>query len=174
MLLEAADIVASDAWADAAVKFHVERLRLRKQGKPAPKGVQKFLNAELKPRFLARGWTWDDGRCKKGDAWVRITFRHQMSLEADLYDALKASKDDGCQQVAILAGDKDFLRLVTPNDASALCSFQKFEHELFGSKAMIGVPLFLGKLTAQSSPPEDVEDALRYLPRFRDKGTPIN
>ncbi len=174
LLLEAARIVDSGVWAEAAVKFHEERQAKRKTGEQAPKGAQRYVNAALKARFLAAGWTWDDGRCHKGDCFVRITFRHQMSLEADLYEALRMHKDSGCEQVAVLAADKAFLQIITPNDAAALCSYQKFEAELDGSKALEGVPLFLGRLTPKSQPPDDVGDALRFLPRFRDKGVPVN
>lgn len=174
LLAEAMEIVGSDVWAEAAVAFHEERQAKRKAGQQAPKGAQREINMALRKRFLAKGWSWDGGRCLKDRTLVRITFRHQMSLESDLYEALKMCKDDRVDEAAILAADQRFLELITPNDAATLCSFEKFEQEVNSSRALEGVPLFLGRLTPKSEPPGEVSDALRFLPRFRDKGIPIN
>ena len=94
-------------------------------GQWLPKGVQPYLNRLLEARFAAAAWEGRDGRFRKEDTWVRVTFRHQMSLGADFLDAMRLAKKEGVGEVAICAATTTFLTLISPNDAKTLVSYEK-------------------------------------------------
>ena len=124
-LVEACKILGDGAWREAAIAFYAKRAARLRRGRSAPKGMQSELNNVIDSRFYDAGWIGSDGRFVKGSTWVRVTFRHQMSLGSDFIDAAKVCAKEGCTQAAILAGESDWLRLVSPNDWRALVSFEK-------------------------------------------------
>jgi hypothetical protein len=120
----------------------------------------------LDAQFEAAGWDTNDGRYRKGEAWVRITFRHQMSLGSDFIDAIRLAKKDGVSHLVIAAASREFLEVISPNDAGALISFEKLVAQTAELNGAIDIPLFLGRLTPISELPPEVEDALlRQRPR---------
>lgn len=169
---EAIEVIGDNVWAEAAGLFHASRQEKIAKGQSAPKGAQAFVNRVLEERFQNAGWAGSAGRFVKNQTWVRITFRHQMSLGSDILDAIKAVNKGGFSEAFVLAGDDDFLQVVTPNDASALCSFSKFERALTDCDGVLSIPLFIGRLTAKTNPPESVARDLRIKPRPRDHGVP--
>ena len=66
---------------------------------------------------------------RRNRPWLRITFRHQMSLGSDVVDALKVCRKGGMTEAAILAASDQFLDVISPNDARALVSYEKLRRE---------------------------------------------
>jgi hypothetical protein len=150
-LKEAVEIISQDVWKEASVRFSAEREVKLRSGKSAPKGMQRYLNEVLVERFSAKGWDGDAGYFFKNKTWIRVTFRHQMSLGADILDALKVCKIEGMEIAAILAANRNTLAIVSPNDASALVSFEKLQSEVLSLNGALDIPLLIGELTPLTS-----------------------
>ena len=58
---EAIEIISSDVWRDASIRFYALRDSKTKSGKSAPKGMQKLLNEILVERFIEKGWDGEAG-----------------------------------------------------------------------------------------------------------------
>lgn len=150
-LKEAIEIIGQDVWKEASIRFSAEREVKLRAGKSAPKGMQRYLNEVLTEHFSEKGWDGDSGYFFKNKTWIRITFRHQMSLGADILDAIKVCKIEGMEVAAILAANKSTLTVVSPNDASALVSFEKLQSEVLSLNGAIDIPLLIGELTPLTS-----------------------
>ena len=158
--IEAITLIEDDVWKEASIRFSAERDAKIKSGKSAPKGMQRYLNEVLVERFTSNGWDGDAGYFYKNKTWVRITFRHQMSLGSDFLDALKVCKLEGMEQALILAANRKTLDLISPNDAAAIVSFEKLEREIISLNGVIDIPLLIGELTPSSSASNDVNREL--------------
>ncbi|MCC6108100.1 MAG: hypothetical protein LIV26_10140 [Atopobium sp.] len=158
---EAFALMADNVWRDACVRFYAERDAKLRAGKHAPKGMQGTLNKVLEERFLRKGWHGDSGCFYKEHTWIRITFRHQMSLGSDFLDAMKVCKKEGMELAIILAADASTLRLMTPNDAAALISFEKLNSEMLSLDGVTDIPLLIGELIPNSKVPPAIEAELR-------------
>jgi hypothetical protein len=154
-LLEAVDLL-DGVWRVAAGEFYADRQAKVALGKPAPKGSQRFLNRAIEQRFEAAGWDVHGGRFTKGRTWVRVTFRHQMSLGSDLLDALKVAVKTDAEQVAIMAASADALATISPNDQHALTSYEKLSAAVHDLTGCLDIPLVLGQLILRSPLPADV------------------
>ena len=97
----------------------------------------------------------------KDKTWVRVTFRHQMSLGSDILDAIKVCKKEGIQQAVILAANRRTLNIISPNDAAAIVSFEKLEKEIMSLDGALNIPLIIGELSPMSSASEDINNELR-------------
>lgn len=159
--LEAIKLIADDVWKEASIRFSAERDAKIKAGKSAPKGMQRYLNEVFVDRFTSNGWAGGSGYFFKNKTWVRITFRHQMSLGSDFLDALKVCKIEGMEQALILAADRKTLDLISPNDAAAIVSFEKLEKELISLNGAFDIPLLIGELTPFSSASNDINRELK-------------
>lgn len=168
---EAIEIIGDDVWKDASILFSAEREAKMRMGKSAPKGMQRYLNEIFTKRFNANGWDGDSGYFVKNKTWIRITFRHQMSLGADILDALKVHKIEGMDLVVILAADQDTLKIITPNDAPALISYEKLQKEIFSLNGAIDIPLLIGELSPLTSASGDINLELKKK-RLRDVSIP--
>src|SRR5438309_8721882 len=102
-LLDAVDLLGEGTWRDAAVHFHRVVKEKKKLGVRVPKGIQPYLNDIIDTKFLKAGWAGRDGNFRKGQTWIRVTFRHQMSLGSDFLEALRLVKKEGVKQAAIFA-----------------------------------------------------------------------
>ena len=169
---EAVEIIGGNIWRDASINFAAERDFKQREGKNAPKGMQRFLNEILNERFNNKGWFADSGYYFKETTWVRITFRHQMSLGSDILDALKVCKKEGMEQAIILAANKATLQLISPNDANALISFEKLQGEIWSLNGALDIPLIIGELSPLTSASEEIDFELRKN-RPRDITIPI-
>lgn len=169
---EAIDILETDIWASASVDFYAKREALVHAGKHAPKGMQQTLNSIIDKRFSDNGWDGNSGYYAKNTTWIRVTFRHQMSLGSDIIDALKVCKKEGIKLAIILAANRDTLNVISPNDASALISFEKLRREILNLNGALDIPLLIGELTPKSTASEIIDDELRRE-RPRDITIPI-
>ena len=168
---EAIELLRDDVWKEASVLFAAEREAKMRSNKSAPKGMQRFLNDVILKRFTSNGWIGEDGYFFKGKTWVRITFRHQMSLGSDILDAIKVCKKEGMEQAVILAANRNTLDIISPNDASAIVSFEKLEREIMSLNGALDIPLLYGELTPFSSASSDIDGELRKA-RPRDISIP--
>ena len=157
---EAIDIIQQDVWKDASIRFYALRDSKSKSGKSAPKGMQRFLNEILVERFRDKGWEGDAGYFFKEKTWIRITFRHQMSLGSDIVDAIKVCKKQGMELAIILAANRQTLNVVSPNDAAALVSFEKLQKEIMDLDGAIDIPLVIGELTPLTKASNDINNEL--------------
>ena len=158
---EAIELIKDDVWKDASILFAAERETKLRSNKSAPKGMQRYLNDVIVKRFTSNGWIGEAGYFFKGKTWVRITFRHQMSLGSDILDAIKVCKKEGMEQAVILAANKKTLDLISPNDANAIVSFEKLEREIISLNGALDIPLLYGELTPFSSASSDINGELR-------------
>lgn len=168
---EAIEIIKDEVWKDASVLFAAERDAKMSLGRSAPKGMQRYLNDVIAKRFISNGWIGEAGYFFKGKTWIRITFRHQMSLGSDILDAIKVCKKEGMEQAVILAANKKTLDLISPNDANAIVSFEKLEREILNLNGALDIPLLYGELTPFSSASNDINVELRKA-RPRDISIP--
>lgn len=170
---EAIDIIRSDVWKDASIRFYALRDSKSKAGKSAPKGMQRFLNEVLIERFKDKGWEGDAGYFFKGETWIRITFRHQMSLGSDFIDAIKVCSKQGMKLAMIFAANRQTLNIISPNDASALISFEKLQKEIIDLDGAVNIPLVIGELTPMTKASNDINNEL-MRERPRDISVPQN
>ena len=174
-LTEACAILGDHVWREAAIDFYAIRAARLKRGRSAPKGMQSQLNRIIESRFKDAKWLVAGGRFVKNGTWVRVTFRHQMSLGSDFLDAAKVCAKEGCVQAAILAGESEWLRLVTPNDYRALVTFEKLRIAVAELQGVLDTPLYIGSLSGRSELPEEIVKELRKRrPRDTTSPTPID
>ncbi len=138
------------SWKEACARFVTMSQIKVMAGRNAPKGIQLYLNEVLTERFVEAGWDADDSRFRLNSTWVRVTFRHQMSLGSDLLDAVRLSATGGVTQCLILAASPEFLRVITPSDAMVICSSEKFVSQVARMNGAINSPIFIGELTPSS------------------------
>ena len=155
-LEESIAILGDGTWAAAAEDFYADRAAKLALGKRAPKGIQPSLNRTLTRRFEEAGWDAYDGRFTKRSTWVRVTFRHQMSIGSDIIDAIRAHHRAGMELVAIMAASRSFLQLISPNDAGVLTSYEKLRAEVDSLEGCIDIPLLVGRLDPVSALRADV------------------
>lgn len=168
---EAIELLKDNVWKDASVLFAAEREAKIKSGKSAPKGMQRYLNDVIAKRFTSNGWIGEAGYFFKKKTWIRVTFRHQMSLGSDILDAIKVCKKEGMIQAVIIAANRKTLDLISPNDAAAIVSFEKLEREILNLNGALDIPLLYGELTPISSASNDVNELLKKS-RPRDVSIP--
>jgi len=168
---EAVEIIGSDVWRDASIRFYSIRDNKISHGQIAPKGMQKYLNEVLVEKFAQKGWEADAGYFYKNETWIRITFRHQMSLGTDFIDALKVCKKEGVKLAVIMAANRDTLNTISPNDAAALVSFEKLYKEYLSLEGALDIPLIIGELSPLTSASDDINIELKK-DRPRDKSIP--
>jgi len=152
--------ILDGTWREAASRY-TAILNIRNEANTkVPKGVQRYLNDVLDERFSEAGWNGKEGRFRKGNTWVRITFRHQMSLGSDFIDALRLSKQDGVRECILIACTSKFLEVVTPSDAKSVISFEKIAREVQRLNGSLDINLFYGSLSAKSKLSKDVHQAI--------------
>lgn len=137
-------------WRDACSNFSATCNMRLANGKKAPMGIQQFINNEIDERFQAAGWEGKDAKFRKAETWILISFRHQMSLGSDLYNALWLWKRGGVKQALLLAGTLDFLKVVTPLDAGSLTSFERYATAISQMNGAFNPPIIIGALEASS------------------------
>lgn len=169
--MEVVTILQEGIWRQAATEYYNEKTKAKRNGKVGPQGVQSFLNRIIDERLSEYDWKGSQGRFRKDDAWARITFRHQMSLEADVLDALYEHKRQGASQTAIIVAGNEFLKLVSPNDWRALCSYEKLRAACERLEGCLDLPLFTGLLEPFSDLPEEVGNLVKS-PRPRGRTIP--
>lgn len=140
----------SGVWREACGHFAVATATKLAKGKKGPMGIQQFLNDVIDERFLSSGWEGKNAKFRKNDTWVSISFRHQMSLGSDLYNALWLWKRGNVKQILLLAGTLDFLRVVTPLDATSLASFERFAAAMSQMTGAFEPPMIVGALEPDS------------------------
>lgn len=168
---EAIKIIADGLWAEASLAFYAKRNAKIASRARAPKGMQRTLNELLVKKFDANGWAANSGYFMKGETWIRVAFRHQMSLGSDFIDAQKACARSGVKLAIILAADLQTLKTISPNDAAAIVSFEKLQNAVIDLDGVINIPLLYGKLTPSSHASFDIEREL-HLNRPRDTTIP--
>lgn len=157
---EELEAILDGIWKEAASRY-VTVLDIRKgTNEKMPKGVQRYLNDVLEERFAEAGWDGKDGRFRKGQTWVRITFRHQMSLGSDFIDALRLSKQDGVKECILLACPNKFLEIITPSDAGSIVSYEKIAREVQRLSGSLDINLFYGSLNPKSKLSKDVHEVI--------------
>ena len=147
--VEAIEIL-SGSWREACGHFAVATEAKLARGKKGPMGIQHFLNGVINERFLSSGWEGMNAKFRKGDTWVSISFRHQMSVGSDLYNALCLWRRGNIKQILILAATLDFLRVITPLDAQSLASFEKFTTAMSQMTGAFEPPIIVGALEPES------------------------
>ena len=153
-------------WREAATRFAAVRSVQESKGAVTTFGIQKHINQVIDEKFQAGGWEGSNSRYRKSDTWVRITFRHQMSLGSEFFDAIKMTGKEGVKQSLLMAASSEFLKVISPRDAGSLTSFEKLAQELAMLEGATEVPLILGCLSPVSALSEPVRE-LVYGPRLQ-------
>lgn len=153
-------------WRESANLFYLESKLSRTKGKSGPLGIQPFLNETINQRLADNSWEGIDGRFSKKRTWIRITFRHQMSLGSDFFDAIRLAKSENFEQCILLAADDEFLRVITPRDWRSLCSFSKMSAQMAQLEGFFDTPLMIGELKPNSKLSPDLHKFI-YGERLR-------
>lgn len=164
--VEAVNDEIRGSWSEAAQRFASDRRAKLAAGQRPPSGVQPYLNRVLDEWLTKAGWDGVGRRYFKDDIWLRITFRHQMSLGSDLLDAIKVTAKGGARIAVVAAAGEEFLRAVTPNDASVLTSFEKLAAEARDLEGALRNPILIGCLRPVSVLPP-VTTSIVFGPRPR-------
>lgn len=133
-------------WHEAAMAYAAEYRARELGGRKKPVGVQRYLNATAEDRFGEASWSPYGGTYFKDGIWLRITYRHQMSLGSNIIDALKAVGKYNFQVAIIAAATESFLDLISPADARALTSFEKLLAEVNDLAGVVSAPIIVGEL----------------------------
>lgn len=148
-------------WADAAVDYAAEFMGKRAVGKSTPRGMQRHVNAAIHKRFHELGWEGVDGRYHKGDEWLRVSFRHSMSLGSDLLDAARMHFVEGFNKITLIAASESFLATISPADCKALCSADDYRAQVKLNEFALNIPLGIGTLEPVSVLSPDVTEIIR-------------
>lgn len=66
----------------------------------------------------------------------------------------------------IMAADKNTLKIISPNDAGAIISFDKLLNEMMSLDGVIDIPLMVGELTPLTQAPNGIrQEILKERPR---------
>ena len=151
-------------WQEACLAYYADFESSNRLRRKTPKGVQPYLIKAIDRRMQAAEWTTSrvsQGRYATEHSWVCFTFRHAMSLKSDILDAMKQTGLNGKDQAVIIACSRSLLSLISPNDASALTSFEKLTAELSSLGGLTQAPLFLGRLEPKSPIPPVIAQLLQ-------------
>lgn len=89
-----------------------------------------------------------------------------MSLGSDFINALKVCKKEGMELAAIVAADKNTLKIISPNDAGAIISSEKLLNEMMSLDGVIDIPLVIGELKPLTQVPSGIySEILKERPR---------
>jgi hypothetical protein len=152
-------------WRESANLFSVRAQSRRQSNKPDPLGIQPFINEAIDRRFLEAGWDGKDSRFVKNKTWIRISFRHQMSLGSDFLDAIRLPIAEGIEQCIILGASSDFLRIISPKDWRVLCSSERMFAQAMQLEKSFNSPIIVGELSPKSELSADAKN-LVYGPRI--------
>jgi hypothetical protein len=153
----------SGVWKSAATEFYARFVALSAHGKNPPLGMQPVINSQLNEMMVAKGWQGSSGRFIKDNVWLRITFRHQLSLGSDFMDALLVAHREQMQALVIAAPSIEFAQLITPRDFKAITTFDKLETYFNRAQDLYQVPLAIGRL----EPDERLDSAIEQLLQAR-------
>lgn len=134
------------AWGSASDLFSARNHVRREQKRTLKVGKQSDLNEVLEERFQERGWQGSDGRYFKDSTWIRISFRHSMSLGSDFLEAFRVHKLERFQLISLMYADEDLLENIWPSGGQALCSYDKASAYWTQLHAVLEMPLVLGRL----------------------------
>jgi hypothetical protein len=148
-----------DIWQVAARNYVSKYEALRAHGKKPPQGAQAFINSQLESTLSDRGWEGTDGRFVKDGVWLRITFRHQMSLGSDFMDALLLAHREQLKGLVIAAPSLDFAKVITPKDANSITTYEKLEEYFARAVELFQVPIAIGRL----SPIGNIENKIQEV-----------
>lgn len=133
-------------WRSAAEYYAAEFLGKKSVGAKTPKGIQKYLNLVIDDAMQANGWEGNDGRFFRGNEWMRVSFRHRMSLGSDLLDAIRMHKSEGFERLTVVAASGEFLKVISPSDAASLCSSEDYQVQIDLNSKVLGIPICVGRL----------------------------
>lgn len=154
------------SWAEAATLYAADRSAKLGAGKRPPIGVQPHLNKVLSERYREAGWDGHGQRFLKEGVWLRVTFRHQMSIGSDILDALKVLAKGHAQVAIIAAATTEFVRVISPNDVNVLTSFEKLVAEVRDLDGAVSAPVLIGRLRPLSNlPPATASVVHGHRPR---------
>lgn len=160
-LLDSISGAIRNVWASAAQEYYAKHIAATAHNLKPPQGIQSLINSNLDKSLLSHDWQGKDGRFVKGSTWLRITFRHQMSLGSDFMDGLLLAKREGIQAAIIAAPSLDFARLVTPRDAGAIVTYHKLEEYFSRARSLFPIPLILGRLSGTEGLSQEVDRLIR-------------
>lgn len=134
-------------WETALAQFEASNFAKLSRGKKPSLGIQGQLNDAIDFGFHNQGWSGGEGRYAKGNTWVRLSFRHSMSLGSDFLDAQRQILLEGFEYVALIYAHQHFLKKISPKDGGSLCSFERAALLLHDLETISpSLPIWLGRL----------------------------
>jgi hypothetical protein len=135
------------AWETAAAAFQASNLSKTARGQKPSSGMQAYLTDAIDEGVQSEGWSGGDGRYSKNQTWIRVSFRHSMSLGSDFLDAQRQLKLEKYEQVALIYAHQALLKRISPKDGGSLCSFERASLLIHDLEAMSpNLPVWLGRL----------------------------
>lgn len=147
----------SDVWRLSATDYYARHTAAVALKKKVPLGMQKSINQNLNFELPRAGWDGKEGRFWKDNVWLRITFRHGMSIGSDFMDGLLLAYREGVKVAVIAAPSLAFAKLVTPNDGASLVTFEKLEEYFSRAHPLFQIPLVIGKLSEGGNLERDIQ-----------------
>jgi hypothetical protein len=144
-------------WAESANDYAAKYWAAEAAKKAPPKGVQAQINQVIEKKLRIEGWEGTDGRFVRNNTFLRVTFRHQMSLGSDFMDALMLAQREGIECAVIAAAALDFAKKITPRDFNSIVTFEKLVPYYTRVLPLFPIPLAIGELTPASVLAPDVE-----------------
>ena len=144
-------------WEESCIDYAARYYAADAVGKSPPRGVQAHINEQIEKRLTSRGWEGSDGRFVRDKTFLRVTFRHQMSLGSDFMDALILANREGMECAVIAAAGMEFARRITPRDFNSIVTFEKLVPYYTRARPLFDIPLSIGELLPASTLPSDVE-----------------
>lgn len=154
--IDGVDQALLGVWEAASLDYAARYYAAEAVGKSPPKGVQAQINQQIEEKLTATGWEGSDGRFVRGKTFLRITFRHQMSLGSDFMDALIVADREGIECAVIAAAGMDFAKRITPRDFKSIVTFEKLVPYYTRALPLFPIPLSIGELRPVSSLPIEV------------------
>lgn len=145
--LETIPMALSGVWDTAVAQFEASNFVKVHRGNKPSLGMQGQLNDAIDLGFQDQGWSGSDGRYAKGNTWVRVSFRHSMSLGSDFLDAQRQIVLEGFEQVALIYAHQHLLKQISRKDGGSLCSFERAALLLHDVEVISpSLPIWLGRL----------------------------
>ena len=145
--MQSIPLALSGVWDSAVAQFEASNFVKVTTGKKPSLGMQGQLNDAIDLGFQAQGWSGSDGRYAKGNTWVRVSFRHSMSLGSDFLDAQRQMFLEGFEQISLIYAHQHLLKQISLKDGGSLCSFERAALLLHDVEVISpSLPIWLGRL----------------------------
>jgi hypothetical protein len=152
---EIIDVIESIDFHEVDKKFAEDNLDREKKGRKLAKGKQATINSMFRVLFSQRGWEIEKNVFNdpdndltidfwKRDIGVDVAFNHRSFIGGDLLRLQAAAEVKNVINVGVyICPRKDFAKLISPQDATSMVSFERAKWYLVNFYSVFTVPILL-------------------------------